>query len=32
VEWPVREPVLSAKDAAAPRLKDVGEKLMRYAT
>ena len=32
VEWPVKEPVLSAKDAAAPRLKDVGEKLVRYTT
>ena len=32
VEWPVKEPVLSAKDAAAPRLKDVGEKLVAYRT
>jgi len=32
IEWPVREPVLSGKDAAAPRLKDVSDKLMRYAT
>ncbi|MGQ0552790.1 MAG: dTDP-4-dehydrorhamnose 3,5-epimerase [Planctomycetota bacterium] len=27
IEWPVREPILSAKDAAAPRLKDVRDKL-----
>ena len=30
IEWPVREPVLSGKDAAAPRLKDVTEKLTRF--
>ena len=32
IEWPVKEPVLSAKDAAAPRLRDVGEKLVKYET
>jgi len=31
IAWPVKEPVLSGKDAAAPRLKDVREKLMKYA-
>jgi dTDP-4-dehydrorhamnose 3,5-epimerase len=30
VAWPVKEPVLSGKDAAAPRLKDVHEKLVRF--
>jgi dTDP-4-dehydrorhamnose 3,5-epimerase len=30
IEWPVREPVLSSKDAAAPRLKDVADKLPAY--
>jgi dTDP-4-dehydrorhamnose 3,5-epimerase len=27
IEWPVREPVLSAKDAASPRLGEVQDKL-----
>ena len=31
IVWPVKEPVLSGKDAAAPRLKDVREKLMNFA-
>lgn len=31
VKWPVTEPLLSAKDAAAPRLKDIPtEKLVRF--
>ncbi len=30
IRWPLAEPVLSAKDAAAPRLKDVGDRLMAY--
>jgi len=30
VAWPVKEPVLSGKDAAAPRLKDVHEKLAPF--
>ena len=30
IVWPVKEPVLSGKDAAAPRLKDVREKLMTF--
>jgi len=32
IEWPVKEPVLSEKDARAPRLKDVGDKLVKYTT
>jgi dTDP-4-dehydrorhamnose 3,5-epimerase len=28
--WPIREPVLSAKDEAAPRLAEVRERLPRY--
>jgi dTDP-4-dehydrorhamnose 3,5-epimerase len=31
IDWPVKEPVLSGKDAAAARLKDVREKLMKFA-
>jgi dTDP-4-dehydrorhamnose 3,5-epimerase len=30
VQWPIAEPVLSAKDATAPRLRDVGSKLMQF--
>ena len=30
IRWPVAEPTLSAKDAAAPRLREVGEKLPRW--
>ncbi|MBM3984099.1 MAG: dTDP-4-dehydrorhamnose 3,5-epimerase [Planctomycetes bacterium] len=30
IKWPIAEPALSAKDAAAPRLADVGERLMAY--
>ena len=30
VQWPTTAPVLSAKDAAAPRLKDVHDKLVKY--
>jgi dTDP-4-dehydrorhamnose 3,5-epimerase len=30
IEWPLAEPVLSGKDAAAPRLRDVGDRLMAY--
>ncbi|MHC4846530.1 MAG: dTDP-4-dehydrorhamnose 3,5-epimerase [Planctomycetota bacterium] len=30
IEWPVDQPLLSAKDAAAPRLKDVHDKLADF--
>jgi len=30
IEWPLAEPILSGKDAAAPRLREVGEKLPRF--
>ena len=30
IDWPVRDPVLSAKDAAAPRLDEVLDRLPRY--
>jgi dTDP-4-dehydrorhamnose 3,5-epimerase len=30
IEWPIAEPVLSPKDAAAPRLADVGERLLPF--
>jgi dTDP-4-dehydrorhamnose 3,5-epimerase len=30
IPWPVEDPVLSPRDAAAPRLADVRERLMRY--
>jgi dTDP-4-dehydrorhamnose 3,5-epimerase len=30
IPWPIDEPVLSAKDAAAPRLRDVPHRLLDY--
>ena len=30
IGWPVAEPILSAKDAAAPRLADVQDRLIDY--
>lgn len=30
IEWPLPEPILSAKDAAAPRLAEVAERLPEY--
>jgi len=30
IEWPVAEPLLSARDAEAPRLRDITELLPRY--
>lgn len=31
IEWPTDQPVLSAKDAASPRLRDVHDKLSKFA-
>ena len=30
IDWPIEEPVLSGKDAAAPRLRDVQHRLLDY--
>ena len=30
IEWPVEQPLLSGKDAAAPQLKDVHDKLSDF--
>ena len=30
ISWPVTDPILSARDAAAPRLKELDEELPRY--
>ena len=30
IPWPIDEPILSAKDAAAPRLRDVQQRLLDY--